>query len=172
MEKPVQVVQVEKRPRPNTNFPFLQSWALKPHVTVRELARGEIRKSPYKLLEGNTHSSSQPWLYIMKCWCWAPTPRNSGWSRMWPGHGGFFSFLLFLLLFLFLFFLGPHLWHMEVPRLKVESELQLPAYTAAAAMQDPSLICDLHHSSWQHCILNPLSKARDQTHILMVTSWV
>ena len=28
-------------------------------------------------------------------------------------------------------FLGPHLWHMEVPRLGVEWELQLPAYTTA-----------------------------------------
>ena len=36
--------------------------------------------------------------------------------------------------FLFLFsFLGPHLQHMEVPRLGVELELQLPAYTTATA---------------------------------------
>ena len=27
------------------------------------------------------------------------------------------------------------------------SELQLPAYITAIAMQDPSQICDLHHSS-------------------------
>ena len=27
------------------------------------------------------------------------------------------------LFFFFLFFLGPHLWHMEVPRLGVKSEL-------------------------------------------------
>ena len=35
-------------------------------------------------------------------------------------------------------FLGPHLWHMEVPRLGVESELQLPAYATATATGDPS----------------------------------
>ena len=29
--------------------------------------------------------------------------------------------------FNFCCFLGPHLWHLEVPRLGVESELQLPA---------------------------------------------
>ena len=30
----------------------------------------------------------------------------------------------------------------------------------------------LHHSSWQCWILNPLSKARDWTHNLMVPSWI
>ena len=67
------------------------------------------------------------------------------------------------------FFLGPHLQHMEVPGLGVESELQLSAYTTAMATPDPSCICDLLHSSWQHWILNPLTKARDQTLILMNT---
>jgi len=32
---------------------------------------------------------------------------------------------------------------MEVPRLRGESELQLPAYTTATATQDPSRVCDL-----------------------------
>ena len=42
------------------------------------------------------------------------------------------DFILFHLLLLLLFcFLGPHVQHMEVPRLGVESELQLPAYTMA-----------------------------------------
>ena len=48
---------------------------------------------------------------------------------------------------------------MEVPRLGVESELQRPAYTTATATQDLSHVCDLHHSSWQRRILNPLNKA-------------
>ena len=61
---------------------------------------------------------------------------------------------------------------MEVPKLGVELELQLLAYTTAAATRDLSCICDLHHSSWQCWILNPLSKARDRTCILMDTSWV
>ena len=47
----------------------------------------------------------------------------------------------------FLVFLGLHLPQMEVPRLGVGSELQLQAYPTA--MQVPSGVCDLHHSSWQ-----------------------
>ena len=69
-------------------------------------------------------------------------------------------------------FLGPHLPYMKVPRLGVKSELQLPAYTTATATQDLSHICDLHHSSWQCRILNPVRGARDPTCILMETSQV
>ena len=57
---------------------------------------------------------------------------------------------------------------MEVPRLGVESELQLPAYITATATQDLSQVFDLYHSSWECQILDPLSEARDQTHNLMV----
>ena len=53
------------------------------------------------------------------------------------------------------------MWHMEVPRLEVELELWLLAYTAATAMQDPSLIHNLQHSSLHHWTFNPLSKARN-----------
>ena len=72
----------------------------------------------------------------------------------------------------FFFFLRPHLWHMEFPRLGVESELQLPSLHHShsnagselhlrptpqlTAMPDPS----------------PPSEVRDQTHILMDTSQV
>ena len=61
---------------------------------------------------------------------------------------------------------------MEVHRLGVELELQLLACIIATATLDLSCICDLHHSSWQCWILNPLSKARDQTLILMDPSRV
>ena len=39
-------------------------------------------------------------------------------------------------------------------------------------MQDPSGICDLHHSSWQCRILNPLSEVWDRTCNLMVPSQI
>ena len=47
-----------------------------------------------------------------------------------------------------------------------ESELQLPAHS------NPSRVYNLHHSSEQRWILNPLSKARDQSHTFTDTSWV
>ena len=56
---------------------------------------------------------------------------------------------------------------MEVPRLGVELELQLLVYTTATATWDLSHVCDLHHSLWQHQILNPLSEDGDWTRILM-----
>ena len=57
---------------------------------------------------------------------------------------------------------------MEFPRLGVKSEVQLPTYTTATATRDPSCVCDLHHSLWQHWILNLLSEAW----IEPLSSWV
>ena len=86
----------------------------------------------------------------------------------------FFLFWGFFCFVLFWGFLGRglHLQHMEVPSLGVELELQLPAYATAIATRDLSCICYLYHSSWQHWVLKPLSKARDRTLILTDTSWV
>ena len=35
---------------------------------------------------------------------------------------------------------------MEIPRLGVESELELPVYTTGAATQESGCDCDLYHS--------------------------
>ena len=80
------------------------------------------------------------------------------------------GFCVFLVWGGFFCFLGSHPWHMEVPRLEVESELRLLAYATATATQDPSHVWNLHHSSWQRQIPDPLSEARDRTHNLMVPS--
>ena len=61
---------------------------------------------------------------------------------------------------------------MDVPRLAVKTELQLPAYATATASPDPSHICDLCYSLQQCWIPKPLSRAKDQTHILMDISQV
>ena len=74
--------------------------------------------------------------------------------------------------FFFFFFLRaacPSIW--KIPGVELELQLQLPVFTKATATRDPSWVCDLHHSSWQHRILNPLNGARNQTQIIMDTSW-
>ena len=43
----------------------------------------------------------------------------------------------------FFFFLQQHQWHMDVPRIGVESGLQLPAYATATATWDLSQVCNL-----------------------------
>ena len=76
----------------------------------------------------------------------------------------------FFFLILFFAFWGFFLRHMKVPRLWVESELELLAYFIATG--NLNWVCDLHHSSPQRRILNPLSQARDPTHLLVDTQRV
>ena len=81
------------------------------------------------------------------------------------------AILVQLTIFFFCFCsLGPHPQHMEVSRLGVESELQLPVYTTATAMWDLRHVWDLHHSSRPRQIPDPPIEPRDQIHILMDTS--
>ena len=61
--------------------------------------------------------------------------------------------------------------HMEVPRLEVQSELQLPVYITATT-PNPSCVCDLYQSPRQYQIFNPLSEAWDRTCILTDTSQI
>ena len=74
----------------------------------------------------------------------------------------FFSF--------FFCFLGLQVLHMQVLRLGAELKLQLLTY--ATATWNLSHICDLHHSYGNTTSFNPVSRARDQTQILMDTSRV
>ena len=103
-------------------------------------------------------------------------PLTNGKSNRWDNLKMWTNILIAtdpkIQLFLCVYFLGPHLQHMEVPRLGAEMELQLPAYTTATAVWDLSRICNLHHSSWQCQNLNPLSEDRVQTRVLMDTSRV
>ena len=59
---------------------------------------------------------------------------------------------------------------MEVPRLGVNQSHSCWPIPQSQQLRDPSHICKLHHSSWQHWIPNPRSKAQDRTHILMDSS--
>ena len=80
-----------------------------------------------------------------------------------------YSLSIFLVFFCFL---GPHPWHMEIPRLGIQLELWLPAYTTVTAMRDLSQVCKLYHSSQQRQILDPRSKTRDRTRILKDSSQI
>ena len=107
-------------------------------------------------------------------------PVNSGFSPFgskcgpWPSSISipWDLILFYFILFYSFFFLWLHLQHMEVPRLGLQWELYPPAYATATATPDLSCIGSLHHSSQQRWILCPLREARDQTCILMATSWV
>ena len=66
------------------------------------------------------------------------------------------------------FFSQPHLWHMGF-QAGVKLELQLPANAPAIETPGLSHICKLCCSLQQCRILNLLSEARDQTHILKKT---
>ena len=80
-----------------------------------------------------------------------------------------FYFILFLslvgmfVLFLFLSFRA-------TPAPFGSSQARGRIRATATAVRDPSCVCDLHHSSWQRWILNPLSEARDRTRNLTVPS--
>ena len=99
----------------------------------------------------------------------------SKWSEVYSMKVfSFFSFFFFFFhsFFFFSFFRAATALYIEIPRLGVTSEVQLPAYTTSTSTPDLSCTWDLRCSSWQCRILNPLSEARDRTHILMDTSRV
>ena len=89
---------------------------------------------------------------------WIPEPISSPLSplELPDGFSGSPS-AHFIFLFLFFAFGATPM----VPRLGVESELQLLVCTTATATPEPRPVCDLHHNSQQTRILSPLSKARD-----------
>ena len=46
------------------------------------------------------------------------------------------------------------------------------SHSNAGSEPDQSRICDLHHTSRQRWILNPLSKATEGTRVLIVPNWI
>ena len=61
-----------------------------------------------------------------------------------------------LFIFFLLVFLGLYPWHMEIPRLGVELEMQLPP----TAMPDLSCVCELHRRLWPCQILLPTEQGQ------------
>ena len=77
-----------------------------------------------------------------------------------------YNYLNFLLksFYFYFAFLRPHVWHMEVPRLEVESYATTTAMPGLRRLQ-------LHRSSWQHRMLNPLGLTKP-TEIEPTSSWI
>ena len=73
------------------------------------------------------------------------------------GTGWFFNCFFFFFLFLFLFTASPMACGRSWARGWIGAAAE--AYTSQAR-PDLSCLCDLCHSSWRCCILNPLSEAR------------
>ena len=55
---------------------------------------------------------------------------------------------------------------------QARGQIRAAAASHSCSHSDSRHIFDLYHSSRQHQILDPRSEARDQTYILMDTSWV
>ena len=102
-----------------------------------------------------TEKDSSPWLVVIS--------KKSFFFNLWGNRAHFITVFLFFLSFFC--FLKAKPWHMEVPKLGVKL-----AYTTET--RDPNHTCDLHHSSWQHWFLNPLSEAGNPTCILMDASQI
>ena len=83
------------------------------------------------------------------------------------------SLFYFLLLPFFFFFFRAALAAYEGSQARgLIKIVAKPADTTATTTPDPSHVCDLHRSSQQHQILNPLREARDQTWNLVVLSGI
>ena len=106
-----------------------------PTVQESSQARGQIRATVASLCHSHSNIGSGPRL--------RPTPQLIA----TPDH-----FWLHLL------------WHMEIPRLGVEPELQLPAYATATATLDLSCTCELRCSFPQHRYLTHRARPGSNPH--------
>ena len=82
-------------------------------------------------------------------------------------------FLSFPFLFFFFWFLGPHPWHMKYQtRDQMSCSCRPTPQPQPLGIQATSVIYTTAQSNTWSLILNPLSRARDWTHILIDTSWI
>ena len=84
----------------------------------------------------------------------------------------FFIIILYYILFYFILLFRAALTAFGSSQARGRNGATGAAYATVLATLNLSQICDLHNSLWQHQILNPLSKARDQIHMLMNISRV
>ena len=75
-----------------------------------------------------------------------------------------FSFFVFFKFFLF----GATPIAYESSQARGQIRIAAAGWITAKVTQDLSHVCKLHHSSWQRWIPNPMSRAREQTCVLMI----
>ena len=101
---------------------------------------------------------------------WSPSYTHQ--LRLCPGDlERFQNFSLFFIYFSF-FRVVPVAYGSSQARDQIGAAAEAYATATATPDPDPSCVCDLHRSSRQCRIINPLSRARDRTRILMDTSQV
>ena len=75
------------------------------------------------------------------------------------------AFIYLFLIFFLILFLGPNLWHMEVPRLGLEPELQLLASTTPQPQQGQIQAASATYISAYGKAGSLIGKFKNQTHI-------
>ena len=109
---------------------------------------------------------------------WGPLPRlwflkTQTSSPCSDGRLLFLGLNVFPFLITFFFFFGLFAFYRAAPVAYGDSQARDLIGTVAAGLHHShSNVCNLHHSSRQCWILNPLSGARDRTRVLMVVSRV
>ena len=92
----------------------------KPHLrTTHTASWGKTGSLTYWVRQGIEPESS--WIPIGFLTCWATT--GTPWIMLFLWALSFLQIILILIIILSFIFLGPHPWYMEVPRLRVKSEL-------------------------------------------------
>jgi len=90
-----------------------------------------------------------------------------------PNYYRFFFSVFFLFFFFFFFCLfgaAAEAYGSSQSSSLIRAESADLCHTHSSTRSEPSHVCNLHHCSWQHWILNPLNEVRDRNCVLMDTS--
>ena len=151
------------------NLPFCQMWSLASILEVSETLTagvyeiGTLTTSPPKFLELACDLLNSIWLIKRLLQIHAGLCVRTGQREAFGKCCTVFCFVLF-------FRAKPAACGNS--HVRGQMELHLPVYATVTATLDPSHICNLYHSSWQHQILNMVKEAGYWSRILMDTSWV
>ena len=133
------------------------------HCATMETPQQETLHAPTLMVQTVVVKVNEKGIYFINLWghfsCVTLLKTPWRWSGTTP------AFYFFILL---LFRATPTVYRGSQAR----GQIRAAAAGLRHSNSDPSQVCDLHHSSQQRQILNPLSKVRDRTCILKDPSWV